>query len=92
VTKILAPFELFDYDAVMAPRHYGEIRAQLDGAGIPIGAMDLLIAAHARALGATLVTNSTAEFTRVDGLRCENWAEPPARAVPRSRFPLRVSA
>jgi tRNA(fMet)-specific endonuclease VapC len=80
VSKILAPFELLDYDAVSAPRHYGEIRAQLEAAGVPIGAMDLLIAAHARALGATLVTNSTTEFSRVAGLRCENWAEPPTGA------------
>lgn len=80
VTKVLAPFELFDYDAISAPRHYGGIRAQLEAAGVPIGAMDLLIAAHARALGGTLVTSNTAEFSRVDGLRCENWAEPPAAA------------
>jgi tRNA(fMet)-specific endonuclease VapC len=76
VTKVLAPFELFDYDAVSAPRHYGEIRAQLEAVGVPIGAMDLLIAAHARALGAILITNNTAEFARVNGLRCANWAEP----------------
>jgi tRNA(fMet)-specific endonuclease VapC len=82
VAKILAPFELFDYDAVSAPRHYGEIRAHLEAAGVPIGAMDLLIAAHARALGATLVTHNTAEFTRIEGLRCENWTEPAARAKP----------
>jgi tRNA(fMet)-specific endonuclease VapC len=37
---------------------------------------DTLIAAHSRALGATLVTNNTADFARVEGLRCENWAEP----------------
>jgi tRNA(fMet)-specific endonuclease VapC len=80
VTKVLAPFELFDDDAVSAPRHYGEIQAQLEAAGMPIGAMDLLIAAHARARGATLVTNNLAEFARVVGLRCENWAEPAAGA------------
>lgn len=46
------------------------------GTGIPIGAMDLLIAAHARALGAVEVTHSTADLSRVASPRCENWAEP----------------
>lgn len=76
VSRILAPFELLHYDAVSAPRHYGQIRSQLEAGGVPIGAMDLLIAAHARSLGATLVTNNLAEFARVEGLRCENWAAP----------------
>jgi tRNA(fMet)-specific endonuclease VapC len=42
--------------------------------GNPIGANDLLIAAHARSLGLTLVTNNTREFSRVQGLKVENWA------------------
>jgi tRNA(fMet)-specific endonuclease VapC len=41
-----------------------------------IGANDLFIAAHARALGLTLVTNNTAEFERVPHLRLDNWAQP----------------
>ena len=40
---------------------------------MPIGAMDLLIAAHALALGATLITANEGEFRRVPGLRVENW-------------------
>jgi tRNA(fMet)-specific endonuclease VapC len=44
-----------------------------------IGANDLLIAAHARALGLTLVTNNTSEFERVKGLSIENWTLPPRR-------------
>jgi tRNA(fMet)-specific endonuclease VapC len=44
-----------------------------------IGANDLFIAAHARALGLTLVTNNTAEFERVGNLRLENWALPRRR-------------
>lgn len=53
--------------------HYGEIRAALERAGIPIGHNDLFIAAHARALGATLVTANIREFERVPGLQVENW-------------------
>lgn len=53
---------------------YGAIRADLKKKGIPIGANDLLIAAHAKAAGLTLVTNNTREFERVEGLKLENWA------------------
>lgn len=53
--------------------HYAEIRADLKRRGAMIGANDLLIAAHARSLGLTLVTNNTAEFERVSGLTVENW-------------------
>ncbi|MBT3295600.1 MAG: type II toxin-antitoxin system VapC family toxin [Verrucomicrobia bacterium] len=75
VSKLLAPFALLDCDAVHVPRHYGEIRCMLEKAGVPIGAMDLMIAAHAQAQGATLVTNNEAEFKRVQGLKVENWAK-----------------
>lgn len=53
--------------------HYGQIRAELQRAGTPIGANDMLIAAHARSLGAILVTNNRREFDRVPGLLVENW-------------------
>jgi tRNA(fMet)-specific endonuclease VapC len=56
-----------------AATHYAQIRAELRRAGTPIGNMDLLIAAHARAEGAVLVTNNLAEFRRVQGLALENW-------------------
>ncbi len=52
---------------------YGAIRAQLELAGTPIGGNDLLIAAQAKALGCTVVTDNEREFGRVDGLACENW-------------------
>lgn len=55
-------------------RHYGEIRRHLEAAGTPIGAMDLLIAAHARAARLIVVTHNTREFTRVPGLVVEDWA------------------
>lgn len=54
-------------------QHYGEIRAHLQQAGQPIGGNDLFIAAHARALGLTLVTDNLSEFARVPGLAVENW-------------------
>jgi tRNA(fMet)-specific endonuclease VapC len=62
----------FDQDAAMA---YGAIRATLEQQGTPIGSLDLLIAAHARSLGVTLVTNNLREFARVPDLETVNWAE-----------------
>jgi len=71
--KFLAPLEIVAFDD-MAFRQYGRVRADLEKRGLPIGAMDTLIAAHALALGTILVTNNTREFERVSGLRLENWA------------------
>jgi tRNA(fMet)-specific endonuclease VapC len=59
-----------------AALHYAQIRADLKASGATIGANDLFIAAHARCLGLTLVTNNTREFGRVSGLHIENWVEP----------------
>ena len=56
-----------------ADRLYGVIRSELERIGRPIGHNDLLIAAHARAASAILVTNNVGEFTRVPGLTVENW-------------------
>jgi len=56
-----------------ASSHYAKIRADLKAAGKMIGASDLFIAAHARSLGLTLVTNNTREFGRVRNLALENW-------------------
>ena len=53
--------------------HYADIRAKLETAGNPIGPNDLLIAAHALALGLTLVTHNRAEFSRVPGLVVVDW-------------------
>lgn len=53
--------------------HYADIRSALERAGTPIGPNDLLIAAHARALGVVLVTDNVREFARVPGLKVENW-------------------
>jgi tRNA(fMet)-specific endonuclease VapC len=59
-----------------AALHYAQIRADLKLRGSMIGANDLLIAAHARCLGLTLVTNNTQEFGRVQSLNIENWTKP----------------
>ena len=74
VRRAMAPFALLEFDAVSCPILYGEIRHALASQGTPIGNMDLLIAAHARALDATIVTNNIGEFSRVHGLACECWA------------------
>jgi tRNA(fMet)-specific endonuclease VapC len=58
-----------------AALHYAQIRAALKARGSMIGANDLLIAAHARSIDRTLVTNNTAEFGRVQHLNLENWTE-----------------
>ena len=74
VRRVMSPFALLDFDAFNCPILYGEIRYALAAQGTPMGNMDLLIAAHAKALNATLVTNNTVEFSRVPGLIYENWA------------------
>lgn len=72
VEDLLAEVPVLPFD-VPADVEYGEIRAELEAAGLPIGSNDLLIAAHARTLGATMVTANVAEFQRVRGLKVENW-------------------
>ena len=62
-----------------AARHCAKIRADLRRRGALIGANDLFIAAHARSLGLTLVTNNTSEFQRVGDFAIENWITPPRR-------------
>jgi len=62
----------FDKKAALA---YGGVRSNLERRGLVIGANDLLIAAHALSLNMTLVTNNEKEFSRVSGLKIENWIE-----------------
>jgi tRNA(fMet)-specific endonuclease VapC len=59
-----------EFDAAAA----GELRAELEAAGTPIGPYDMLIAAQARRRGATVITANVNEFARVRGLTCEDWA------------------
>lgn len=56
-----------------AAAHYGNIRADVERKGTPVGVNDLHIAAHARSEGLTLVTNNEREFERIRGLRIDNW-------------------
>ncbi len=65
-----ARLEIINYDE-LAAHHFGQLRQELKDN--KIGAYDFMIAAHARSLGLTLVTNNTQEFERVDGLRIESW-------------------
>jgi tRNA(fMet)-specific endonuclease VapC len=70
--QFISPLHVAAFDR-QATAAYGRIRAMLEKTGRAIGAMDLLIAAHALSLGVQLVTNNEKEFKRVPGLRVENW-------------------
>lgn len=72
VEDLLAEIKVLPFD-VPADAEYGEIRSELEAAGKPIGGNDLLIAAHALATGATIVTANTDEFKRIRGLSVQNW-------------------
>ena len=72
VKAILGSIQVLALD-VPVDAEYGGIRAELEATGKPIGPNDLLIAAHAYALGAVLVTANMGEFSRVRGLQVENW-------------------
>lgn len=72
VEELLAEIDVLPFDAP-ADAEYGEIRAGLEAAGRPIGSNDLLIAAHAHAADATIVTANADEFNRIRGLKVENW-------------------
>jgi tRNA(fMet)-specific endonuclease VapC len=69
---VLGALEVLPLEAP-TDEEYGAIRTQLELAGTPIGGNDLLIAAHAKALGFTVVTDNEREFSSVDGLACANW-------------------
>lgn len=70
--EFLIPLEILPFDE-QAALVYGEIRAALEKAGTPVGSMDMLIAAHAVALGVPLVTNNLREFSRVPGISVLDW-------------------
>ncbi|MBO7425383.1 MAG: type II toxin-antitoxin system VapC family toxin [Clostridiales bacterium] len=71
---LLSNIEIKSFD-MSAADEYGKIRATLEKKGEPIGPLDMMIAGHARSLGCVVVTNNTREFSRVKGLKVENWAE-----------------
>jgi tRNA(fMet)-specific endonuclease VapC len=72
VEDLLGEINVLPFD-VPADAEYGAIRSELEAVGRPIGGNDLLIAAHAHATGATIVTANVDEFERVRGLKVENW-------------------
>jgi tRNA(fMet)-specific endonuclease VapC len=72
VQALIGLFEVLPWD-LDTTSHYGEIRVDLEKRGVVIGPLDLLIAAHARRLGATLLTGNIREFRGVDGLSCVEW-------------------
>ena len=72
--RALLPFEHFPFDPVDCVYHYGHIRASLEKSGKSTGPLDLLIAAHALAMNATLVTHNTREFRRVPDLHIDDWS------------------
>jgi tRNA(fMet)-specific endonuclease VapC len=74
VEDFVSRLEVLPYDN-SAASHYGEIRANLEKKGTPIGVNDLHIAGHARSKALILVSNNVREFGRVEGLRLENWIE-----------------
>lgn len=75
LNAFLTYVEVLDFPD-QAALHYAKIRADLRTRGAMIGANNLFIAAHARSLGLTLVTNNTHEFGRVQGLTVDNWTAP----------------
>lgn len=72
VEDLLGEIEVLPFE-VPADAEYGTIRSGLEAVGKPIGSNDLLIAAHAHAIQATVVTANASEFKRVRGLKVENW-------------------
>lgn len=74
VEDFASRLEILPYDD-NAAAHYGNIRADLEKKGIPIGVNDLHIAGHARSESLVLITNNMGEFVRVEGLRLKNWIE-----------------
>jgi tRNA(fMet)-specific endonuclease VapC len=72
--QFLLAFDIFPFDN-NASAEYGKVRGMLEANGTPIGPLDTLIAAHAKRLNYTLVTNNEREFRRVVGLEVENWVE-----------------
>jgi tRNA(fMet)-specific endonuclease VapC len=73
IESFLARLAVLDYD-LRAAEHTGQLRAELQKIGKPIGPYDQMIAGHARSLGLIVITNNEREFDRVPGLRVENWA------------------
>lgn len=74
LAQFVAALEILPYGDE-AVQFYGHLRAHLEKQGTPIGALDMLIAAHALSINCTLITNNEKEFIRVPGLKIENWVK-----------------
>lgn len=74
IGQILSPLTILPFDFRAADK-YGEVRADLERRGQPIGPLDMLLAAHALSEGLIFVTHNTSEFQRVKGLQLEDWYE-----------------
>lgn len=74
IENFVQHLEVIDWDRDAADE-YAVIRTKLEAAGTPIGAMDMMIAAHAKSLHAVVVTNNQKHFSKVKGLKIENWVE-----------------
>ena len=74
LAQFIAPIEVPAYDDV-AGQFYANIRANLERRGTPIGALEMLIAAHALSIDSVLITNNELEFKRISNLKIENWAK-----------------
>ena len=72
VDDFVRHLDVIDWDTGAAEQ-YGQIRADLEARGEPVGAMDMMIAAHAKSIKAVLVTNNQKHFARIKGLKVENW-------------------
>ena len=72
--EFVLPLEIASFDREAAGV-YGRVRAALEKKGTPIGSLDVMIGAHALALGATLVTNNTREFSCIKGLTVVDWLD-----------------
>lgn len=74
LAQFIAPLEILAYGDEAA-HYYGDLRAYLEKRGTPIGALDMLISAHALSVSCTLVTNNEKEFIRVPNLKIDNWVK-----------------
>ena len=72
--EFVLPLEIANFNRETA-RVYGRVRAMLEKKGTPIGSLDMMIGAHALALGITLATNNTREFSRIKGLTVVDWLD-----------------
>ena len=92
ILKVLSPFEVVDFDSRDA-WEYGEVRAELESKGKPIGGNDMMIAAQARRRDLIVITNNTREYKRVEGLKVQDWIVEKMKGLDRlDNTALRVGA